>query len=181
MNWETIVTTIGSFLAVLGGWEGIKYLLNRRANSRHAEAQADEAEAHADEVEVKVEHDRWKLFDDMIKTLQEGLITKDKAIVEKDRIIADKDRIIAEKDAQYLEQTQRLRTTQDNFNTTLKELVEVKAKYIYADTWRCEEGKCRKRKPPKPQLYGLEYNEDLMPIVTNDCTDNGDKENKLQE
>lgn len=141
---------IGSLIMALGGWELVKYLLNRRANARHVEATADEAEAHADEAEIKAEKDKWELFKDMQHTLQEEVIKKDE--------------IIANKDAQYREQTNRLRTTQDELNNTLKELVEVKAKFIYADTWRCELGSCRKRKPPKPQLDGLEYDEDKMPI-----------------
>lgn len=145
-DWSTIVSIVGAF----GGLELIKFLLNRRANSRQASATADEAEAHADEAEIKAEKDKWELFKDMQHTLQEEVIKKDE--------------IIANKDAQYREQTNRLRMTQDELNNTLKELVEIKAKYIYADTWRCELGSCRKRKPPKPQLDGLEYDEDKMPI-----------------
>lgn len=143
-------STIGSIVVAFGGLELVKFLFNRRANSRQASATADEAEAHADEAEIKVEKDKWELFKDMQHTLQEEVIKKDE--------------IIANKDAQYREQTNRLRTTQDELNNTLKELVEIKAKYIYADTWRCELGSCRKRKPPKPQLDGLEYDEKKMPI-----------------
>lgn len=145
-DWSTIVSIVGAF----GGLELIKFLLNRRANSRHVEATADEAEAHADEAEIKAEKDKWELFKDMQHTLQEEVIKKDE--------------VIANKDALYREQTNRLRSTQDELNNTLKELVEIKAKYIYADTWRCELGSCRKRKPPKPQLDGLEYDENKMPI-----------------
>lgn len=145
-DWSTIVSIVGA----LGGLELIKFLLNRRANSRQALATADEAEAHADEAEIKAEKDKWELFKDMQHTLQEEVIKKDE--------------IIANKDAQYREQTNRLRATQDELNNTLKELVDVKAKFIYADTWRCELGSCRKRKPPKPQLEGLEYDENKMPI-----------------
>lgn len=145
-DWSTIV----SIVMTLGGLELIKFLFNLGANSRQASATADEAEAHADEAEIKAEKDKWELFKDMQHTLQEEVIKKDE--------------IIANKDAQYREQTNRLRATQDELNKVLKELVEVKAKYIYADTWRCELGSCRKRKPPKPQLDGLEYDEDKMPI-----------------
>lgn len=145
-DWGTIATII----TALGGLEVVKYLFNRRANSRQALATADEAEAHADEAEIKAEKDKWELFKDMQHTLQEEVVKKDE--------------IIKSKDAQYREQTNRLRATQDELNNTLKELVEIKAKYIYADTWRCELGSCHKRKPPKPQLDGLEYDEKKMPI-----------------
>lgn len=145
-DWVTIATII----TALGGFELVKYLFNRGANARQADATADEAEAHADEAEIKAEKEKWELFKDMQHTLQEEVIKKDE--------------IIASKDAQYREQTKRLRDTQDELNNALKELVEVKAKYIYTDTWRCELGSCRKRKPPKPQLHGLEYDENKMPI-----------------
>ncbi len=38
MTWIEIVATI---LTALGGWEMIKYLLNRKTNARKAEAEAD--------------------------------------------------------------------------------------------------------------------------------------------
>ena len=49
-------------------------------------------------------------------------------------------------------------------SAVLYDCMPLMAKYIYADTWRCELGSCRKRKPPKPQLDGLEYDEKKMPI-----------------
>lgn len=142
--------TIGSLIMALGGWELVKYFLNRRANARHVEATADEAEAHAEEAEIKTEKDKWDLFKDMQRTLQEEVLKKDQALTEKDR--------------KYAEQTQRLRNTQDELNNLYREHVELKAKYVYTDTWRCEESKCRKRKPPKPQLEGLVYDNKTMPI-----------------
>lgn len=42
MDWEIIATIIGS----LGGWEAIKYLLNRKQNARIKEAEADINEFH---------------------------------------------------------------------------------------------------------------------------------------
>lgn len=160
INWEMMLSAGGGLLATLGGWEGIKYLLNRKANSRCADANAEKAEVEVDKAEVEVERSKWDLFERMLEGLQDGLIRKDEVISAKDRIIEEKDRL-------FNEQTNRLRNTQDELNNTLKELVEIKAKYIYADTWRCEIGVCKKRKPPKPQLYGLEYNEDTMPIEPN--------------
>lgn len=39
-----ILTTIATILATLGGWEAIKYFLNRKTNKRKAEAEADSVE-----------------------------------------------------------------------------------------------------------------------------------------
>lgn len=44
MNWGNIITIIGSILGTLGGWESIKYLLNRKTNARILDAQAGSEE-----------------------------------------------------------------------------------------------------------------------------------------
>ena len=47
MNVEVLQIIAASFAAVLtalGGWEAIKYLINRKSNSRKAEAEADSVE-----------------------------------------------------------------------------------------------------------------------------------------
>ena len=47
MNVEIVQIIAASFAAVLtalGGWEAIKYLINRKPNSRKAEAEADSVE-----------------------------------------------------------------------------------------------------------------------------------------
>ena len=41
---KEIVLTVASVLGTLGGWEMIKYLLNRKTNTRKAEAEADSSE-----------------------------------------------------------------------------------------------------------------------------------------
>lgn len=39
-----ILTTIATIIATLGGWEALKYFLNRKTNKRKAEAEADSVE-----------------------------------------------------------------------------------------------------------------------------------------
>lgn len=51
---EEILTLIGTMLSVLGGWEAIKYLINRKANKRKMTAEAEKAEAEADNAEFQV-------------------------------------------------------------------------------------------------------------------------------
>lgn len=43
---KEIMITVASVIGTLGGWEAIKYLLNRRTNGRVAEAEADSSEFH---------------------------------------------------------------------------------------------------------------------------------------
>lgn len=49
MDW----ITFGGIVGTLGGWEAIKYLMNRKTNGRIAEATADAAEATAGAEEFK--------------------------------------------------------------------------------------------------------------------------------
>ena len=41
-----IIETLVTILTALGGWEFVKYLINRKSNARISEAEADSAEFH---------------------------------------------------------------------------------------------------------------------------------------
>lgn len=41
-----IIETLMTILTALGGWEFVKYLINRKSNKRISEAEADSAEFH---------------------------------------------------------------------------------------------------------------------------------------
>lgn len=41
-----IIETLVTILTALGGWEFVKYLINRKSNKRISEAEADSAEFH---------------------------------------------------------------------------------------------------------------------------------------
>lgn len=41
---QILAATFATVLTALGGWEAIKYLINRKSNSRKAEAEADSVE-----------------------------------------------------------------------------------------------------------------------------------------
>lgn len=41
---KEVILTAASILGTLGGWEMIKYLINRKTNTRKAEAEADSSE-----------------------------------------------------------------------------------------------------------------------------------------
>ena len=89
MYWEIIATIIGA----LGGWEAIKYLINRNTNKRIAESEADSVE--------------FGLLKETITLLQEQL---------HERVRQD-----AEKEKRFVEQTNRLRKVQDELNALSKE------------------------------------------------------------
>ena len=62
-GWETFLTAAGGLVAALGGWEFVKYMLNRKSNSRMAEANAFRIEREAlieDYKRVQSEVDKLK-------------------------------------------------------------------------------------------------------------------------
>lgn len=89
MSWEIIATIIGA----LGGWEAIKYLINRNTNKRIAESEADSVE--------------FGVLKETITFLQEQLHEQ----VKQD----------AEKEKRFVEQTERLRKVQDDNYNLMKE------------------------------------------------------------
>ena len=89
MNWEVLSTVIGA----LGGWEAIKYFINRSTNKRIAESEADSVE--------------FGVLKETIMFLQEQL--------------SEKVRLDAEKEKRFTEQTDRLRKVQDDNYDLMKE------------------------------------------------------------
>lgn len=89
MNWDVIVTIISS----LGGFELVKYLLNRKNNARIMEAQADNDEFKVLKEEVqflqeqlKQKEERFADQTQQVRTLNAEVIklTQEKAAVELD-------------------------------------------------------------------------------------------------
>lgn len=89
MNFDIIATILGA----LGGWEAIKYLINRKTNKRVAEYEADSVE--------------FSVLKETIMFLQEQM---------HNMVIAD-----AEKEKRFVEQTTRLRMVQDENSQLQKE------------------------------------------------------------
>ena len=89
MFWEVLASVIGA----LGGWEAVKYIINRSTNKRIAESEADSVE--------------FGVLKETIMFLQEQL--------------SEKVRLDAEKEKRFTEQTDRLRKVQDDNYDLMKE------------------------------------------------------------
>lgn len=130
--WQILVTVVGSF----GGLEFIKWMFNRKTNSRIAIAEAETAEFH---------------------TLQET-----------NEFLQ---RQLQMKEERFVEQTNRLRTTQDELfkakEAEYAALLELAQK-------KCEDQECPFRRPPnastppKPGLTREEYH--TQNYSDNDCS-----------
>ena len=68
-----IVETLVAILTAMGGWELIKYLINRKSNARISEAEADSAEFH--------------ILKEQIEFLQEQLKQKEEMFAEQTQIV----------------------------------------------------------------------------------------------
>lgn len=68
-----IVETLVAILTAMGGWELIKYLINRKSNARISEAEADSAEFH--------------ILKEQIEFLQEQLKQKEERFAEQTQIV----------------------------------------------------------------------------------------------
>lgn len=93
MDYSVVLEVITAVITALGGWEAIKYFINRKTNHRKEEAEADSVE--------------FGVLRETITFLQEQL----HAQVQQD----------AEKEKRFVEQTQRLRKVQDDNSQLMQE------------------------------------------------------------
>lgn len=87
----SIVETLITILTALGGWEAVKYLINRKSNARISEAEADSAEFH--------------VLKEQIEFLQEQLKQKEERF-------ADQTQIVRNLNNETLELTKKLGNTE---------------------------------------------------------------------
>lgn len=83
----TLLTSIGS----IGGWEAIKWILNRKSNKRIAEAAAEKEELNNERDEVHF--------------LRERLEFKDKQLMEKEQRFAEQTDLVRNLNKQLLDKT----------------------------------------------------------------------------
>lgn len=139
MNWENLVTTIVGLLGALGGWEGVKYLINRKSNKRMSESEADKKETEADAA-------KFHLYDERMEELRSANAELNKQNLELIKAGAKKDEIIEEKNAE-IQELQEKRVEDTKRNGQLEKLV------MFYKSWHCQReygrGKddCTRRKP----------------------------------
>ena len=93
MDYVNILVSLGTVLTALGGFEMVKYLLNRNTNKRKEEAEADKAEAEANSADFSVLRETVEFLQQQLK----------------------------DKEERFANQTERLRKVQDDYFTLLQE------------------------------------------------------------
>ena len=104
-----IIETLLTVITALGGFEAIKYFLNRKTNKRKAEAEADSAEFNA------------------LREYNEFL-----------------QRQLSDKEERFTNQTDRLRTIQDEYFDLMKKNAQTE---LELQKYRCIRAKCTNREP----------------------------------
>lgn len=88
---KELITILATLLTSIGGWEAIKWLLNRKSNKRIAEAAAEKEE-------LNNERDEFHF-------LRERLEYKDKQLMEKEQRFAEQTDLVRNLNKQLLDKT----------------------------------------------------------------------------
>lgn len=89
MDVNTIITSVVSLLAALGGLEFLKWLWTRKSKARMAAAEADAAE-------LKVEKDEFQLIRDRLQYSDQQLMEKEKRFNEQTNLLRETNRQLLE-------------------------------------------------------------------------------------
>jgi len=133
------------FLGAIGGFEGIKYLLNLRSNKRKDNAGASSAEADA----IKSQMDAQAAIAEYFKENIEYFQKQSKQIAEENQQLREEIRQLRVEFNQF-KQTSSKREKEDSYKiTTLERQVKgLQTQKKRAERFFCEIEKCDKRKPP---------------------------------
>jgi len=139
MNWGNLITTIVGLLAALGGWDAIKYCINRKSNRRINESEADKKE-------IETDTDEFHLYKERIEELRLSNAELNKQNYELIKACEAKEEIIADK-------TAKIRELQEARIEDTKQIGELEKEVQYYKGWKCfrEYGRgkenCTRRKP----------------------------------
>lgn len=125
-----IITIFCTVAATLGGWESIKYMMNRKSNQRISKALADQEE-------LKTTNAKFETLEKLTVFLQERL--------------EEAHRQNAAKEDRFNDQTERLRSVQDKLDDTTEELAKKRERIASLEAERalklCERRGCVQREP----------------------------------
>lgn len=160
-GWITLIAAFGGVITALGGWEFVKWFLNKKSNQRIAEATADDAETNA-------EANDWALLEKRETFMQGQLVLKEERIADlTERLRTEREKYIelmasnAKADIAHQKEITGLRISHQ------KEIAKTRAEYEQSITTmriahkeemakltleyalkRCDRKKCGERIPP---------------------------------
>lgn len=119
MNWENIITLI----TILGGFEGLKWWMNRKTNARILDIEADNKE--------------FQLIRERLEVADKHLLEKEKQLYEKEQRFHEQTLLVRDLQKQLLDQMQTI-------GDQKAEISELKAERAMK---LCERKQCRDRVP----------------------------------
>lgn len=123
MDLITLASSFGGVLTALGGWELVKWFLNRKSNKRIADASAEKAELDNEK--------------DEFHFLRERLEFKDKELMDKEKRFVEQTELVRSLNRQLLEKT----IENGNLQARISALEAERAMKL------CERRGCKDRKP----------------------------------
>lgn len=123
MDLITLASSFGGVLTALGGWELVKWFLNRKSNKRIANASAEKAELDNEK--------------DEFHFLRERLEFKDKELMDKEKRFVEQTELVRSLNRQLLEKT----IENGNLQARISALEAERAMKL------CERRGCKDRKP----------------------------------
>lgn len=139
MSWENIATTVVSLLGALGGWEAVKYLINRKSNKRMEESEADKKETEADS-------DEFHLYKERIDELRLANAELNKQNLELLKAGSRKDEIIEDK-------TKKIRELNELRVRDIRRIGQLEKMVQFFKSWFCKREygngrrECKRREP----------------------------------
>lgn len=139
MNWNTLFTTMIGLLTTMGGWEAVKYFINRKSNKRISESEADKKE-------IETDSDEFHLYKERIEELRLANMEVNKQNYELIKACEAKEEIIADK-------TTKIRELNEARIEDQKQIAKLGQQVTFYKNWHCqrEYGRrkedCTRRKP----------------------------------
>ena len=118
-----ILSNIIAVITALGGWEFVRWMMNRRSNSRIAAAKAKQEEANAEKEEACADKEEFAVLKETLEFLQKQ---------------------IYEKETRFAEQTTVLRKQNEDIIVLMKDKAKLELELAMK---RCNVQKCPKREP----------------------------------
>lgn len=150
MDWNSALTSFTTLLVALGGFEFVKFLVNRKAHKKQAQAEADKTEEEVHSAFVDTVGDQYKFLQEMIQGLQKqnnNLMEENESM--RKEMSALKDKVNAFENG--------VRDVARDFNSYHKETKRVIAlmtsRKNVAEMHYCSVEKCASRRPPMGQYH----------------------------
>ena len=149
MTFINILEVLGTLIVALGGFEGIKFLLNKRAEKKKAQAEADKADHEAQDAKYSGVNDEYQRIIESLHTeideLKEQLSFAQEHMKGKSEMIEKLQHKMME---QVQESQEQIVIKQAKIEELMQDINNLTSSNTALSMVRCEKLKCVDREPP---------------------------------